>query len=164
MVHARKDLEILSVPLDRPTITVGDIRLLCASMAVKPLKTRVIIIAGAERLTGPAASALLKRLEEPSRQTRYLLTSMFPRRLFPTLLSRCQRIRLAGLPVTAPAADEILQVAAELQNQFREHGPSRDLRVAFQRLRDYYQIVSLRGNEKMAREVLFASLPPRGTS
>ena len=42
----------------------------------------------------PAANALLKTLEEPPADTFLLLTTTRPARLLPTIVSRCQSIRI----------------------------------------------------------------------
>jgi DNA polymerase III delta prime subunit len=54
---------------------------------------RVIIIDGAERLTHEAQNSLLKALEEPARQTTFILTVTEPARLLATVRSRLQLIQ-----------------------------------------------------------------------
>ena len=58
---------------------------------------RVIIIDGAEDMNPNAANALLKLLEEPPPNTVLLLISHTPRRLLPTIRSRCRQLRLSEL-------------------------------------------------------------------
>jgi DNA polymerase-3 subunit delta' len=58
---------------------------------------RVVLIEPAEALNLAAANALLKVLEEPPLNTSFLLVSDQPRRLLPTLRSRCTRLDV-GLP------------------------------------------------------------------
>ena len=53
-------------------------------------KPRVVIIDQADKLHTNAANAFLKKLEEPSEYTRYILTTAKKHRLLPTILSRCQ--------------------------------------------------------------------------
>ena len=55
---------------------------------------KVGIIAPADALNRFAANALLKTLEEPPARTLLILVATEPSRLPPTVLSRCQRIRL----------------------------------------------------------------------
>ncbi|GAB2718270.1 DNA polymerase III subunit delta' [Halomonas garicola] len=52
---------------------------------------RVIIIAPAEAMNVAASNALLKSLEEPGRNTLFVLLSDVPSRLLPTIRSRCQQ-------------------------------------------------------------------------
>lgn len=65
-------------------------------------RTRFFIIA-ADRWTLPAQHALLKVLEEPSSETRFILLCREGRFLLPTLRSRCQSVRLPVEPVLAAA-------------------------------------------------------------
>ena len=58
---------------------------------------RVVVIEPADSLNIAAASALLKVLEEPPLNTCFLLITDHPRRLLPTLRSRCVRLEI-GLP------------------------------------------------------------------
>jgi hypothetical protein len=58
---------------------------------------RITLIREADRLTPQAANALLKTLEEPPPGFVFLLTAADPSLLLPTLVSRCQRIRLQPL-------------------------------------------------------------------
>lgn len=58
---------------------------------------RVCIIDSVDEMNLNAANALLKILEEPPRQSLFLLVSHQPERLLPTLLSRCRRLRLNPL-------------------------------------------------------------------
>jgi DNA polymerase III delta prime subunit len=163
LLSQRRELEILALSTEKPTIAIASVRELFASLsATTLLARRLVIIPGAERLSEPAAAALLKHLEEPTVSTRYLLTTLFPQRLLPTILSRCQRLRLVTAAGAAGdgTADDVHQLAGTLEKRLRERGPSAELRIAFRRLRDYYQIRALRGNEKLAKEVLVASSPP----
>lgn len=56
---------------------------------------RVIVICPAEAMNGNAANALLKNLEEPPRDTLFLLVTHKPQQLLPTILSRCVSFGLA---------------------------------------------------------------------
>ena len=58
--------------------------------------TRVVIIDDAENLSLEAQNALLKNLEEPPRDSVFLLSSTNSTKLLPTLLSRVRTIRLAN--------------------------------------------------------------------
>lgn len=57
---------------------------------------KVALLFPADALNLQAANALLKTLEEPAPGTRLLLGTAEPARLLPTVLSRCQHMRLAG--------------------------------------------------------------------
>jgi len=64
-------------------------------------QAKVLVLHPATALNGVSASALLKMLEEPPQGVRIVLTASDPARLLPTLLSRCQRLRLPE-PPTGP--------------------------------------------------------------
>jgi DNA polymerase-3 subunit delta' len=55
---------------------------------------QVVILLEAHLLRTEAANAFLKILEEPSAQTIFILTSSRPEKVLPTIVSRCQRLRL----------------------------------------------------------------------
>ncbi|MBI3255930.1 MAG: hypothetical protein HYZ63_03085, partial [Candidatus Andersenbacteria bacterium] len=55
-------------------------------------------------------------------------------------------------------AAELTAVAADLQKRGRQEGYSPALVRAWLRLRDYYKISGQRGNEKLAGQVLLATL------
>jgi DNA polymerase-3 subunit delta' len=59
---------------------------------------RVALIKPAEALTGEATSALLKTLEEPPPQNLLILTAQVEADLFPTIVSRCQKLVFTPLP------------------------------------------------------------------
>lgn len=59
---------------------------------------RITLITNAETLTPQAANSLLKLLEEPPRDWILLLTATDANLLLPTLVSRCQRVRLRPFP------------------------------------------------------------------
>jgi DNA polymerase-3 subunit delta' len=56
---------------------------------------RVIVICPAEAMNSNAANALLKNLEEPPRNTLFILVTHKPQQLLPTILSRCVSFGLA---------------------------------------------------------------------
>jgi DNA polymerase-3 subunit delta' len=69
-----------------------------SAMALVEGACRVIVIPQAELMTQEAANAALKLLEEPRGETFLVLTTSDPRRLLPTVVSRCRRIRFRALP------------------------------------------------------------------
>jgi DNA polymerase-3 subunit delta' len=62
-------------------------------------KHKVFIIDGAELLSTDAANRLLKTLEEPESKVTFILLTTNDRLLLPTVVSRCQCLELAPLPV-----------------------------------------------------------------
>ncbi|WP_159078817.1 DNA polymerase III subunit delta' [Orrella marina] len=55
---------------------------------------RIVLLYPAESMMAESANALLKALEEPPESTLFLLISDSPDRLLPTILSRCQKMKL----------------------------------------------------------------------
>ena len=69
---------------------------------------RVCIVDTVDELNPNAANALLKVLEEPPRQSLFLLVSHAPARVLPTILSRCRK-----LPLRPLATDDVIRAAAQ---------------------------------------------------
>jgi DNA polymerase-3 subunit delta' len=86
---------------DKPQteIGIGQIRDLQHAASLPPFEGRykVFIIDGAEMMSGEAANALLKTLEEPVGRVVFILLTTSERRLPATIVSRCQRLELAPL-------------------------------------------------------------------
>jgi len=72
---------------------------------------RVCIVDTVDELNPNAANALLKILEEPPRQSLFLLVSHAPARVLPTIQSRCRK-----LPLRPLAASDVVSAAAEATN------------------------------------------------
>ena len=83
----------------RSNIRVDEIRRLNSffSLSVSDGGSRVAIIDCVDDLNINAANALLKILEEPPKETFFLLISHNPENLLETLRSRCRELRLANL-------------------------------------------------------------------
>jgi DNA polymerase III subunit delta' len=81
---------------DSRQIRIEQVRELSAELALTSHGGgyKVAIITPADALNRFAANALLKTLEEPPARTLLILVATEPSRLPPTVLSRCQRIRL----------------------------------------------------------------------
>jgi DNA polymerase-3 subunit delta' len=73
---------------------------------------RVVLVNPADSLNLAAANALLKVLEEPPLNTVFVLVSDQPRRLLPTIRSRCTRLDI-GLPPVALAAQWLVEQGVE---------------------------------------------------
>ena len=72
---------------------IDDIRDLRERVKYAPtqLRTKFYIIDEAHQITGAAANAFLKTLEEPPAHTRFVLATTDPEELLATIVSRCQR-------------------------------------------------------------------------
>src|SRR5215203_4285149 len=72
---------------------IDDIRDLRERVRYAPaqLRSKVYIIDESHQITGAAANAFLKTLEEPPAHTKFILATTDPEQLLPTIVSRCQR-------------------------------------------------------------------------
>tara|TARA_B100000575_G_C23097082_1_gene632791 strand:- start:373 stop:1530 length:1158 start_codon:yes stop_codon:yes gene_type:complete len=83
-------------------ISIEDVRNLQSycSLSITNGDKRVIIIDSADDLNKSSGNALLKLLEEPPKNTFFLLISHQPSLLLPTLKSRCQKLSFSNLNQT----------------------------------------------------------------
>jgi DNA polymerase-3 subunit delta' len=98
-------------PWENPTILIEDVRGLKRDLSMTSYEGRglVALILDADRMKAEAANALLKILEEPPPQTLMVLTAAALDGLLPTIISRCQPVRLLTLSRE--------QIAAALQEK-----------------------------------------------
>lgn len=74
---------------------VDDIRKLIKGAKVAPYyNKRVILIDECHKLTGASAEAILIPLEEPSRDTIWILCTTNPEKMLPTIVNRCTRLTM----------------------------------------------------------------------
>lgn len=83
-------------PWENPTMLIDDIRGLKRDLGMTSYEGRglVALILEADRMKAEAANALLKILEEPPPQTLMILTANSLDSILPTIVSRCQPVRL----------------------------------------------------------------------
>ena len=111
--------------------SVEDIRNIVENASYRPLQGRykVYILDEVHMLSGSAANALLKTLEEPPAHVIFILATTDPQKIIPTILSRCQRynfskvsdtdmkrrleeiLKKEGLEYEAPSLDIICDLA-----------------------------------------------------
>lgn len=114
--------DIVTVGLDpertAPVISVAQVRALLGTLTVQPhsARRRLIVLDPADALTTESANALLKTLEEPPKDTGFILVSALPDTLLPTIRSRCQRVRFRPVPEG--------EIVAWLVAQGQEAGPA----------------------------------------
>ena len=99
---------------------IDDIRELRERVKFAPtfLKTKFYIVDEAHQITGAAANAFLKTLEEPPPHTKFILATTDPEQLLPTIVSRCQRFDFKRFPLAT--------VVAHLARVARQEGVSID--------------------------------------
>ena len=92
------DVHFIEVEGDRKLISVDQIRDMVAEATMRPYEGRakVFIIDPADAVSVSAYNATLKTLEEPSRDTTFILLTRSPDLLLPTIRSRSQSIHVGG--------------------------------------------------------------------
>jgi len=85
---------------------IDDIRDLRERVKYAPtqLRTKFYIIDEAHQITGAAANAFLKTLEEPPAHTKFVLATTDPEELLQTIVSRCQRFDFRRINLDAMQA------------------------------------------------------------
>jgi DNA polymerase-3 subunit delta' len=103
------DLAVIQAEQAGGTLKVEQVRELQHSLSLAPYeaKFRVALLLRFEEAHPSAANALLKTLEEPAPRVLLLLTAESVESLLPTIVSRCEVLRLRPLPVAE--AEEGLQ-------------------------------------------------------
>ena len=93
------DVHFVEVAGDRKMISVEQIRDVVGGATLRPYEGRnkVFIIDPAEALSPSGSNSLLKTLEEPARDTKFILITRSPDLLLPTIRSRSQSIYVGGL-------------------------------------------------------------------
>jgi DNA polymerase-3 subunit delta' len=112
--EAHPDVRVLVRAADKKNLGIDEIKELREDVALKPLEARhkVYVLREAEELSEPAANALLKTLEEPPPGVVLVVTAADASMLLPTIVSRCQHLRLR--PATWRTVATHLQRAAGL--------------------------------------------------
>lgn len=140
---------------------------------------RLVIFPHIEQYSTLILNVILKSLEKPSAATRYLLYGQRISGLPRTVRSRCHVLYVGGEDKPAslspeslaklleslekttkvPSDEQLEEVSQLLLQQGRTGGPTSALRRALLRLRDYHKVRDMQGgNEKLARDILVASL------
>lgn len=94
------DLAVVQADQRGGTLKVDQIRLLQRSLSLAPYEARyrIGLFLHFEEAHASAQNALLKTLEEPPPQVVLLLTAQTAEGLLPTIVSRCEVLRLRALP------------------------------------------------------------------
>ncbi len=105
------DLSIIQSEEDSSTLKVDQIRELLHTLSLKPFsaKYRVSIFLRFHEANANAANALLKTLEEAPAHAILILTADTPEQLLPTIISRCEILRLRPLSASVVEQDLIRQ-------------------------------------------------------
>jgi len=95
------DLTILAPEEGHKDIRIEQVRALQHAIVLAPYQApyRVALLLDFQRITTGAANALLKTLEEPPPKAVLILTADAQESLLPTIVSRCEVLRLRPLPL-----------------------------------------------------------------
>ena len=183
------DVHFVGVADERKMIAVEQIREMIAGATLRPYegRTKIYIVESAEAMSTGGANALLKTLEEPTRDTLFLLLTRSPELLLPTIRSRCQSIQLRDAETRSAgelAGEERMPLQlAKLTLMFPAYDPVRLKELALltiEALAEYasgdavalLRLASEFGNEEGASDALalfaallrdIAALPPEQT-
>jgi DNA polymerase-3 subunit delta' len=99
MQHA--DLTVVQADAEGGTLKVDQIREARRTLTLKPYQTkyRVTLFLRFQEANDNAANALLKTLEEAPSYAVLILTADYPEQLLPTIVSRCEVLRLRSLKI-----------------------------------------------------------------
>jgi len=97
------DLSVIQAEKEGGTLKVEQVRAIRQSLVLKPYqgRYRVALFLRFDEANANAANALLKTLEEAPTHVILILTAGSPEQLLPTIVSRCEVIRLRPLPLDA---------------------------------------------------------------
>jgi len=111
------DLSLLEPEEGHKDILIDQVRALQHTLALTPYSAfyRIALLPDFQRATIQAANALLKTLEEPPDRVVLLLTANALENLLPTIVSRCEVIRLRPAPLDSTRA--FLQTEMGLENE-----------------------------------------------
>jgi len=97
--HNHPDFKKITILEDKNAISIDQIRELKKEIAYKPYESehKIYVIESAEEMTEQAANSLLKTLEEPPSFATIILLAEDTGKLLPTIISRCQQIKLKNV-------------------------------------------------------------------
>ncbi len=103
------DMNVIQAEAEGGTLKVDQVREVQRTLSLKPFqsKYRVALFLRFQEANDNAANALLKTLEEAPSYAVLLLTADNPEQLLPTIVSRCEILRLRPLPVSVIETDLI---------------------------------------------------------
>lgn len=117
------DMNVIQADTEGGTLKVDQIREVQRSLSLKPYqsKYRVALFLRFQEANDNAANALLKTLEEAPAHAILLLTADTPEQLLPTIISRCEILRLRPLPIEAVVSDLIYRGVDEERARLIAH-------------------------------------------
>ncbi|MBL8103492.1 MAG: DNA polymerase III subunit delta' [Anaerolineales bacterium] len=117
------DMNVIQAETEGGTLKVDQIREVQRSLSLKPYQStyRVALFLRFQEANDNASNALLKTLEEAPAHAILLLTADTPEQLLPTIISRCEILRLRPLPIEAVESDLIYRGVDEERARLLAH-------------------------------------------
>jgi DNA polymerase III delta prime subunit len=134
------DVHFIEVGGERKMISIEQIRDLVGAATMRPYEGRnkVFIIDPADALSPSGSNSLLKTLEEPARDTTFILMTRSPDLLLPTIRSRAQSIYIGDERVR----DRLQQIAA-FESDDKRTALANDLRATLYRFAERGDSIAL---------------------
>lgn len=107
-------IDVSSLESEEP-IKISQVRDFTKKLYIKPFNSnyKIAIIKNVDRITLEAANKLLKIVEEPPKDTIFILTSDKEKNILATIASRCQKIKIFSLE-GASASDESIDLIKKI--------------------------------------------------
>jgi DNA polymerase-3 subunit delta' len=117
------DMNVIQADSEGGTLKVDQVREVQRALSLKPYqaKYRVAFFLRFQEANDNAANALLKTLEEAPSHAILILTADNPEQLLPTIVSRCEILRLRPLPINIIEADLLKQGIDEERARLLAH-------------------------------------------
>jgi len=104
---------LIHLKASKTSITIAQVHETLRSLTTTSPVKRVVWIEEADKLTLPAQNALLKALEEPPKQTLFILTTAKKGSLLETIRSRCRLLELTSSSVSTHEGQEALALVKQ---------------------------------------------------
>lgn len=106
------DVHFVETGADKKMISIDQIRAIVSEATLRPYegRSKVFIIDPADGLSPSGSNSLLKTLEEPARDTTFILLTRSPDLLLPTIKSRCQHVYVGDTQRLLTGPREALRV------------------------------------------------------
>ena len=121
--------DTITIAPDGPSVGIEMIRPIAPLLSIHPVAgtRRAVLVRQAHAMTIEAQNAFLKTLEEPPGDALIILQTDQPDALLPTILSRCQLVRLA--PTAVDGDDDAILLCSKTLEQLRESSFGKRLQI-----------------------------------
>lgn len=153
--------EAIGIEGKQSSISVNEARLLLEKLSLSAVEGgwRTVVMYLPEKMNAQAANALLKMVEEPPRNTLFLLITQAPEKVLVTISSRCLHIRIEPLSLEADSIVHAREAAgsAMLRDLFHDILEAIVARNLLQALETSDAVADLKDREKQKSFLRLAS-------